>query len=145
MSVPFSKATGFIQTPAVLEGGCIPKSTEWMKLPSTTQFGFGRAYQLVHDFLSLWFYWYPPFIEMLHKQFEVIGYKKVNCIKGTLGLASIIVKRRENSQNPSYAFTTLIITKMNDLGNSRCLAGSGAFPNSSCNKEPPCTCPYKCS
>ena len=26
---------------------------------------------------------------------------------------------------------------MNDLGNSRCLAGSGAFSNSSCNKEPP--------
>ena len=76
---------------------------------------------------------------MLHKQFEVLGYKEVNCIKGTLGLASIVVKRRENSQNPSYAFTTLIIIKMNDLGNSRCLAGSGAFPNSSCNKEPPCT------
>ena len=74
---------------------------------------------------------------MLHKQFEVLGYKKVNCIKGTLGLASIVVKRRENSQNPSYAFTALIITKMNDLGNSRCLAGSGAFPNSSCNKAPP--------
>jgi len=85
----------------------------------------------------------PPFIEMLHKQFEVLGYKKVNYIKGTLGLASIVVKRRENSENPSYAFTFLIITKMNDLGNSRCLAGSGAFPNSSCNKEPPCTCPDK--
>lgn len=115
--------------------GWMHSKIHWMnEAPSTTQFDFGRAYQQVPDFPLLWFYWYPPFIEMLHKQFEVLGYKKVHHIKGTLSLASIIVKRTENSQKPSYAFTTLIIIKNNDLGNSWCLAGSGAFPNSSCNR-----------
>ena len=42
-------------------------------LPSTIQFGFGKAYQLVHDFPILYCCCYSPFVEMLYKQFKVPG------------------------------------------------------------------------
>ena len=43
-------------------------------LLSTTQFGFGTAYQLVHDFPILYCCSYSPFVEMLYKQFKVLEY-----------------------------------------------------------------------
>ena len=112
--------------------GWTHNTIHWMKLPSTTRFGFSRAYQLVHDFFLLWFYWYAPFLAMLHKQFEVLilGYTKVNCIKGTKFGLGHRQKKREFTKT-EVCFHYLII-KMNDLGNTRFLEGSVAFPNS-CN------------
>ena len=70
---------------------------------------------------------------MLHKQFEVLWYTKVNCIKGTLSLAYVTVKREFTKTELCFHY---LLTEMNDLGNGRCLEGSGAFLNP-CNKEPP--------
>ena len=48
------------------------QSSERVTFLSTTQFGFGRAYQLVHDFPIRNCCCYPPFVEMLYKQFKVL-------------------------------------------------------------------------
>ena len=82
----------------------------------------------------------PVVIEILHIKFEVLGYMKVNCIKRTLSLVYVTVKRGENSQKTELCFHYLTI-EMNDLGNCRCLEGSRGIPNS-CNKEPPCPDKY---
>ena len=50
------------------------------------------------------------------------------------------LSKEERIHKTELCFGYLII-EMNDLGNTRCLEGSGAIPNS-CNKEPPCPDKY---
>ena len=75
-----------------------------MKLPSTTQSGFGSAYQLGHDFRIQHCCCYPTFVEMLYKQFKVLVYTKVECIKGTLTWVYVTVKKKREFTKTELCF-----------------------------------------